>query len=115
MVGHKERLVSEFFKPIAINQPNPNWSQNTECGVNDCFPCSHVVNAFEGFTCRNRGIRGTLNTGVLQPKRHVEGEYFGPDEVIKLMEQFWTDESDQGSKLMEKCLSRCGKAGTRKS
>ena len=23
MVGHKERLVSEFFQPIAINQPKP--------------------------------------------------------------------------------------------
>ena len=106
MVGHKERLVSEFFKPIVTNQPKPNGGQHTECGVINCFPCSNVVNDFELFTCLNEGIRGTIGTGVLRLKRHVEGEYLGPEELIKLMEQFWTNQSDQVGNHMEKCSGK---------
>ena len=94
MVGHKERLVSEFFQPIAINQPKPNASQNTDCGVSNCFPCSNLVNDFEGFTCCYGNSRGTLGTSVLQPERHVEGEYLPLEEIIKLIKHFWTNQSD---------------------
>ena len=90
MVSHKEMLVSEFFKPIVTNQPKTNWGQNTECGVINCFPC----------------FRGTIGTGVLRLKRHVEGEYLGPEELIKLMEQFWINQSDQVGNHMEKCSGK---------